>query len=81
MPRRTPDTVAADRALVAGLIPDLRGARRDLRDAIKALPAPAARTAAQRRDALIMRTAALLIQSQLTQLGVASPADRDTTET
>lgn len=79
--RRDPATVAADRTLVTGLIPDLRSARRDLRDALKALPAPAARTAAQRRDALIMRTSCLLIQAQLVQLGAATAADRETTET
>jgi hypothetical protein len=37
-------------------------------------------TAAQRRDALIMRSTCLLIQAQLAALGVATAADRDTTE-
>ena len=78
--KRTREDAEADRAAVVGLVSDLRGARRDLRTALKALPAPADRTAAQKRDALMMRTSALLIQAQLVQLGVAGPADRDATE-
>lgn len=78
--KRTPEAAAADRTLVAGIVGDLRSARRDLRTALKALPAPADRTAAQRRDALIMRTTCLLIQSQLAALGVAGATDRDVTE-
>lgn len=79
--KRTREDAEADRATVVGLVRDLRDARRDLRTAIKALPAPADRNAAQKRDALMMRTSALLIQAQLVQLGVAGPGDRDTTET
>ena len=78
--KRTPEDASADRATVVGLVRDLRDARRDLRTAIKALPAPADRSAAQKRDALMMRTSALLIQSQLVALGVAGLSDRDATE-
>jgi hypothetical protein len=78
--KRTPQDAAADRTLMTGLVTDLRDARRDLRTAIKALPAPASRTAAQKRDATIMRAVCVLIQAQLAQLGVAGPADRDVTE-
>lgn len=77
---RTPADRAASRSTAAGLIPDLRQARADLRTAIKALPAPASRTAAQKRDALQMRTQCLLIQAQLVSWGVAQPGDRDVTE-
>ena len=62
---------------MTGIVGDLRTARAGLRTAIKALPAPVDRTAAQRRDALIMRRTCLLIQAQL---GVAGAADRDVTE-
>ena len=78
--KRTTQDADADRALVRNLVADLRDARRDLRTALRALPAPAARTAAQRRDATIMRAVCVLIQAQLASLGVASAADRDITE-
>lgn len=78
--KRTREDADADRVLVKTLVGNLRDARRDLRTAIKALPAPADRTAAQKRDALIMRSTCLLIQAQLVALGVAGAADRDVTE-
>lgn len=78
--KRNPQDAAADRARVASLVTDLRDARRDLRAAIKALPAKNSRTAAQQRDATAMRATCLLIQAQLVQLGVAQSSDRDVTE-
>lgn len=78
--KRNPQDAAADRATVASLVTDLRDARRDLRAAIKALPAKNSRTAAQQRDATAMRATCLLIQAQLVQLGVAQSSDRDVTE-
>lgn len=78
---RTPADQQADRSTAAGLVDQLRAARADLRAAIRALPAAGSRTAAQRRDVLIMRTLALLIQATLTSWGVAQTADRDQTET
>ena len=51
-----------------------------IRDALKALPAPASRTAAQKRDALILRTVALLVQWAIIGAGAATASDRDTTE-
>lgn len=78
--KRTPQDAAADRALAAGLVADLRQARADLRTAIKAMPAKAARTSAQQRDVTSMRAICVLIQAQLVQLGVAKSADRDITE-
>lgn len=79
MPRPAEDR-AADRQLVVDLIPKLRAARADLRTAIKALPARAQRNAGQQRDALIMRTLALLVQAVLAMLGATVTADRDPTE-
>lgn len=70
----------ADRALVGNLVDQLRTARSDLRTALRALPAPAGRNAAQRRDALILRTQALIIQALLASWGVTRDTDRDATE-
>ena len=78
--KRTPQDVADDRTLVGNVVTDLRQARADLRAEIRKLPAPASRTAAQKRDVQIMRATCVLIQAQLVQLGVAQPGDRDTTE-
>jgi hypothetical protein len=77
---RPPADRAADRATATGLVADLRAARADLRAALRALPAPAQRTAAQRRDALLLRTAALLVQAQLVGWGAATSTDREQTE-
>ena len=71
----------ADRAKVVGLLADIRAARTDLRQALRDLPAPAQRTPAQRRDALVMRSVALLIQWVIIGSGAATTADRDNTET
>lgn len=79
MPRPAEDR-AADRQLVVDLIPELRAARTDLRAAIKNLPAKAQRNANQQRDAVVMRTLALLVQVVLAMLGSTRPTDRDATE-
>lgn len=80
MPPRDPQQRAADRQTATGLVDVLKDRRRQLRAEIKKLPAPASRTPAQRRDALIMRSLADIIQSQLVGWGVADAADRETTE-
>lgn len=79
---RTPEHQAR-RARAAELVPDLRTARADLRTALKALPSPATRTPAQRRDALQLRTLALVVQAVLVLMGVAGQqaADLEQTET
>jgi hypothetical protein len=70
----------ADRTKATALVADLRGARADLRAALRALPAPAARNAAQKRDALMLRTLADLVAWSLISAGVAESGDRDDTE-
>lgn len=70
----------ADRDKAISLLADIRQARADIRGAIKALPVPASRTAAQKRDALILRTVALLVQWAIIGAGAATASDRDTTE-
>ena len=79
-PRKLPRGRAADKAKAVELLADLRQARADLRDAIKALPAPAQRNAGQKRDALIMRTVCLLVQWAVIGAGAASASDLDVTE-
>lgn len=76
-PRRTVEDRQADRTAAAGIVGDLRAIRDDCRTALKALPAPVQRTAAQRRDALMLRSTIVLARSQLLALGVGTPADRD----
>ena len=71
----------ADRTKAAALVADLRGARADLRAALRALPAPAARNPAQKRDALMLRTLADLVAWSLISAGVADDGDRADTET
>jgi hypothetical protein len=78
---RTPEDRAADRTTVNGLVAELRTARGDLRNALQGLPAPASRTAAQRRDALILRTLRLLVSAQLVSWGVSQSDDRDNSAT
>jgi len=78
--KRTPQDQAADRTLVGNVVTDLRQTRADLRAAIKAMPVKASRTAAQQRDVTSMRAICVLIQAQLVQMGVATSADRDVTE-
>lgn len=79
--RRTTEDKAADRTAAVAIVADLRTVRDDCRTALKALPAPAARTAAQKRDALLLRSAIVTARSQLLALGVGAPADRDGTDT
>ncbi len=67
----------ADRLLASGLVEQLRSSSVDLRSALKALPAPASRNPAQRRDALVLRTLALIVQALLASWGVARPGDRE----
>lgn len=70
----------ADRQQAADMVTDLRAAVADLRSNIKALPAPAQRTAAQRRDAVRDRTLILLVRAMFATWGVSTQADRDTVE-
>ena len=70
----------ADRNKAKALVADLRGARADLRAALRALPAPAARNPAQKRDALMLRTLADLVAWSLISAGVADDGDRADTE-
>lgn len=79
--RRTDDDRAADRTAAVAIVADLRSVRDDCRTALKALPAPAQRNAAQKRDALILRSMITVARSQLLALGVGTPADRDGTDT
>lgn len=72
---------ATDSAQAAQMLASLRSTRADLRAALRALPNPAARNAAQRRDALLLRASALLIQSTLASWGTMTAADREETET
>ena len=66
----------ADRAKIANLATSLRQDITDLSDAITALPAPASRTAAQKRDALIMRCLIRLVRWCLITSGAGTAADR-----
>ena len=75
--KRTDTDRAADKTAATSIVTDLRTARDDLRTALRALPAPASRTAAQRRDALILRSQIIVIRSQLLSWGVGTAADRD----
>lgn len=66
----------ADRTKIANLATAMRRDVTDLNDAIAALPAPASRTAAQKRDALIMRCLIRLIRWCLITSGAGTSADR-----
>jgi hypothetical protein len=79
--RRTDDDKAADRTAAVAIVADMRSVRDDCRTALKALPAPATRNAAQKRDALLLRSAIVTARSHLLALGVGTPADRDGTDT
>jgi hypothetical protein len=70
----------ADRDKATALVADLRANRAELRAALRALPAPAARNAAQKRDALMLRTLADLVAWSLISAGVADDGDRAQTE-
>ena len=63
--------------ILDGLRPDAD----DLRAAIAALPAPASRNAAQRRDALMLRTLLRLVRWSIISAGAATAADLDTDPT
>ena len=75
-----PRNPTADRNKATALVADLRGARADLRAALRALPAPAQRNPAQKRDALMLRTLADLVAWSLISAGVADDGDRADTE-
>ena len=79
-PRKLTRDRTADKAKAVELFAGLRQARTDLRDAIKALPAPGSRTPAQRRDVLVMRTVCLLVQWAIIGAGAAGASDLDATE-
>lgn len=76
---RTPADKAADRSTASALVADLVDVRTKLRSELGKLPAPAARNAVQRRDALLMRAVILLLRSQLIGWGAGAAADRDGT--
>jgi hypothetical protein len=66
----------ADRTKIANLASSMRQDVTDLNGAIAALPAPASRNAAQKRDALIMRCLIRLIRWCLITSGAGTAADR-----
>lgn len=66
----------ADRTKVVSLATDLRADIAELQTAIAALPAPAVRTAAQKRDVLVMRTLIRLVRFCLISSGAGTAADR-----
>lgn len=70
----------ASRTVLATKAAKVRVRRADLRTALKALPAPASRTAAQKRDALTLNTLIDLAGAFLASIGLDTAADRDTTE-
>lgn len=79
MPARSVRTQANrddDRKKIGNLAAALRDDITELNTAIAALPAPATRNAAQKRDALIMRCLIRLIRWCLITSGVGTAADR-----
>lgn len=66
----------ADRQKITDLAVAMRTDIDDLQTAIAALPAPASRNAAQKRDALIMRCLIRLIRWCLITSGAGTAADR-----
>lgn len=78
MPARKRSQAArtADRTKITNLATALRADIADLQAAIQALPAPGARNAAQRRDALIMRSLIRLIRWNLITSGAGTADDR-----
>ena len=78
--RRTPADRQADRSAASTIVGGLRQILAANRAALKALPAPAARNAAQKRDALGMRSVIVLASAQLLTLGVATAEDRDASD-
>lgn len=74
--KRSQAARTADRTKIVNLATALRADIADLQAAIQALPAPAARNAAQRRDALIMRSLIRLIRWSLITSGAGTADDR-----
>jgi len=74
---RPADARTADREKVVSLAADLRAGVASLQAAIQALPAPASRTAAQARDALVMRTLIRLVRFCLISSGAGTADDRE----
>jgi hypothetical protein len=74
--KRTPTEREQDRTKLAQLTTDLRADANALQSAIAALPAPASRTAAQQRDALIMRTLIRVIRFSIIASRAGTAADR-----
>lgn len=72
---RTPDERAAHQTKRANLATGLRADVADLTAAVAALPAPASRTPAQRRDALVLRTLIRLIRLSMLMYGLAQADD------
>lgn len=58
---------------------EMKQAKADLVAELRKLPARASRTAAQKRDALIMRALVVTLRTQLNQAGQADDADLDDT--
>ena len=77
---RTPKDKADDRLAASSLVDELRAHRDDVRTALRALPAPASRTAAQKRDALMLRGDLLHTKAILVSWGVGQAADREPTD-
>ena len=73
---RTQTDRQLDRDKITNLATAMRQDVIDLDAAIQALPAPASRTAAQRRDALIMRCMIRLIRWCLITSGAGTASDR-----
>lgn len=74
--RRAEDARMADRAKLTNLATALRTDIEELTTAIGALPAPASRNAAQKRDALIMRSLIRVIRWCLITSGAGMTSDR-----
>lgn len=74
--KRTITEREADRVKLTQLTTDLRTDVTALQSAIAALPAPASRTAAQQRDALIMRTLIRVIRYTIIAARAGTAAER-----
>jgi hypothetical protein len=72
---RTTEEATAARTKLATLVTDLRADITALQSAIAALPAPASRTAAQQRDALIMRCLIRVIRFHVISARATTAAD------
>lgn len=78
--RRPANDRTASRSALIAKTDKVRARRADLRAALKALPAPASRTNAQKRDALVLNTLIDLVAMSIAAVGLDNAADRDTTE-